>query len=130
MSTTIPEELRPLVDEPHYGVLGTIRPDGAVQVNPMWFRVDGDHVLFTHTTTRQKYRNLQHNPTMSLAVFDPAQPYRYVELRGVLDDVVPDPQAAFFLELAARYGDARTTPPEDAADRVILRMRIDRVSGQ
>jgi hypothetical protein len=45
----IPDHLRPLLDRPLFGALGTIRPDDTVQVNPMWFEFDGDHVRFTHT---------------------------------------------------------------------------------
>ncbi|MFX5554936.1 PPOX class F420-dependent oxidoreductase, partial [Acinetobacter baumannii] len=86
--------------------LGTVRPDGTVQVNPMWFEFDGEHVLFTHTTTRQKYRNLQANPSMSFMVFDPDQPYRYIEVRGRLVDEVPDPEGAFYVRLGQRYGNA------------------------
>ena len=62
----IPEHLRPLLDRPLFGSLGTIRPDDTVQVNPMWFEYDGEHLRFTHTTYRGKYRNLQRNPSMSL----------------------------------------------------------------
>ena len=75
---------------PLFGALGTIRPDDSVQVNPMWFEYDGDSLRFTHTTKRQKYRNLQHNPSMSLSVIDPANPFRYLEVRGHLTDVLPD----------------------------------------
>ena len=55
---------RHLLDIPHFGMLGTIRPDDTVQVNPMWVDYDEPtHTLrFTHTTYRQKFRNLQHNP--------------------------------------------------------------------
>ncbi|MFX5602669.1 PPOX class F420-dependent oxidoreductase, partial [Acinetobacter baumannii] len=91
-----------LLENPNYGALGTVRPDGTVQVNPMWFEFDGEHVLFTHTTTRQKYRNLQATPSMSFMVFDPDQPYRYIEVRGRLVDEVPDPEGAFYVRLGQR----------------------------
>lgn len=64
----IPEDYRPLLEQPNYGVLATIRPDDTVQANPMWFELVGDTIRFTHTTTRAKYRNLQHNPSMSLVL--------------------------------------------------------------
>jgi PPOX class probable F420-dependent enzyme len=126
----IPDALRDLLENPNYGALGTVRPDGTVQVNPMWFEFDGEHVLFTHTTTRQKYRNLQANPSMSFMVFDPDQPYRYIEVRGRLVDEVPDPEGAFYVRLGQRYGNAGQQPPPDRANRVILKMSIDKVGGQ
>jgi PPOX class probable F420-dependent enzyme len=128
MSTPIPEDLRDLVDRPLFASLGTVRPDNTVQVNPMWFDFDGEHIRFTHTTYRAKYRNLQRNPTMSLLITDPNDPQRYVELRGALDKVEPDPAGDFYVHLGRRYGNPDQLPPPDAADRVILYMRIDRAS--
>jgi PPOX class probable F420-dependent enzyme len=124
----IPAELLPLIEGPNYGLLGTIRPDDTVQVNPMWFEFDGEVLRFTHTTYRQKYKNLQHNPAMSLVVLDPQNPLVYLELRGRLIDVVPDPEGAFYVRMGKRYGNADQQPPQDSPDRVILVMSIDRVS--
>jgi PPOX class probable F420-dependent enzyme len=128
VTAAIPEDLRDLVDRPLFAALGTIRPDTSVQVNPMWFDFDGEHIRFTHTTYRQKYRNLQRNPAMSLLIVDPADPERYLELRGELAKVEPDPEGDFFVHLGRRYGNADSEPPEDAADRVILHMRIRRTA--
>jgi PPOX class probable F420-dependent enzyme len=128
MTASIPEDFVPLLTAPNYGSLGTIRPDDTVQVNPMWFEFDGEHIRFTHTTKRAKYRNLQHNPSMSLSVMDPENPYRYLEVRGRLVEVVPDPDGAFYIELGHRYGDAGQEAPPDKADRVILVMSIEKTS--
>jgi PPOX class probable F420-dependent enzyme len=103
MSITIPSDLVDLLERPLFGSLGTVRLDDSVQVNPMWFEWDGDHVRFTHTSTRVKYRNLQRNPAMSLLVTDPDDPMRYVELRGALVEVIADPTGAFYVRLGQRY---------------------------
>jgi PPOX class probable F420-dependent enzyme len=128
-SATIPDGDRDLLDRPLYGHLATVRPDSTVQVNPMWFAFDGQHLRFTHTSTRQKYRNLLANPSMALSVVDPDRPYRYLEVRGVLEEVQPDPTGAFYVELSTRYG-AGAKPPSDAADRVVLVMRPTATSRQ
>src|SRR3954471_10287716 len=99
MSDIVPEAYRHLLDAPNYGALGTIRPDDTVQVNPMWFLYDGEHLRFTHTTKRAKFRNLQHSPTMSLMVFDPDDPHEYIEVRGRLVEVVPDPEGSLYVTL-------------------------------
>lgn len=132
MSNTevIPAGYRHLLVEPNFGHLGTIRPDDTVQVTPMWFEFDGEHVRFTHTTKRQKYRNLQRNPSMALSVIDPQQPHRYLEVAGKLVDTVPDPEGAFYVRLKNRYGNSDTTPPPDKVDRVVLVMSIERATKQ
>src|ERR1700759_1048835 len=101
---TNPDNLRPLLERPLFGSLGTIRPDDTVQVNPMWFEYDGEHGRFTHTSKRGKFRNLQRNPTMSLCVFDDQDPQTYIEVRGKLVEAIPDPEGAFYVGLANRYG--------------------------
>ena len=128
MPATIPEDLTDLLERPLYGSLGTVRPDGAVQVNPMWYEFDGEAVRFTHTTFRAKYRNLQRNPSMSLLVTDPDDPRRYLEVRGALAEVIPDPEGAYYVRLAQRYGNPAAQPPADHADRVVLVMSIGHVT--
>jgi PPOX class probable F420-dependent enzyme len=128
MTATIPDDLADLLERPLYGSLGTVRPDGTVQVNPMWFEFDGESVRFTHTTFRAKYRNLQHNPSMSLLVTDPDIPQRYLEVRGTLAEIVPDPDGAFFVRLGQRYGTPDQQPPPDRADRVILVMAVTKTT--
>ena len=118
-----------LLERPLFGALGTIRPDDTVQVNPMWFEYDGEHVRFTHTNKRGKFRNLQSNPSMSLMLVDPDDPERYVEVRGRLVEAVPDPEGDFFVRLGRRYGNPDTQPPPDKADRVVLVMSVEKTNG-
>jgi PPOX class probable F420-dependent enzyme len=122
----IPEGYVRLLVEPNFGMLGTILPSDAAQVNPMWFEYDPEThtVRFTHTTYRQKYRNLQRNPAMSLAIFHPDDPESYLEVRGSLIETIPDPTGAFYVHLQNRYGNPSDRPPRDKEDRVILVMSI------
>jgi PPOX class probable F420-dependent enzyme len=130
MSELIPSDYAALLERPHYGHLGTIRPDNTVQVNPMWFEYDGRNLRFTHTRKRAKFRNLQHNPSMSLSIIDPDNPFRFLELRGALVDVEPDPTGAFYVRLGKRYGNPGQQPPPDSADRVVLVMSIEKSTKQ
>lgn len=125
---TIPDSHRNLLDQPNIGHLATVRPDGSIQLNDMWFAFDGESLRFTHTKTRAKFRNLQQNPAMTLSVTDPENPYRYIELRGSLVEVIADPTGAYYSELNTRYGSRLKAPPADAADRVILVMAISTVN--
>jgi PPOX class probable F420-dependent enzyme len=130
VTSTIPSEWIDLVQRPLFASLGTIRPDDTVQVNPMWFDYEDGTLRFTHTTKRAKYRNLQHNPSMSLLITDPDKPMRYLELRGRLAEVIPDPKGDYYVHLGRRYGNPNQTPPPDKADRVVLVMSVDTVSGR
>lgn len=128
--TVIPEKYAHLLEKPLFGHLGTIRPDDTVQVNPMWFEYDGTHVRFTHTKGRAKFRNLQHNPSMSLSITDPDAPVHYLEVRGNLVDVIDDPEGDFYVHLGQRYGNPDTAAPPDKAERVILVMSVEHTTKQ
>lgn len=130
MTDIVPAHLVHLLEEPNFGFLGTIRPDDTVQVNPMWFEFDGKHLRFTHTNKRAKFRNLQRNPAMSLSIIDPDNQFRYLELRGKLVGVEPDPTGAFYVRLGRRYGNPGQQPPPDSADRVVLVMSIEKSTKQ
>ena len=96
----------------------------------MWFEFDGEHLLFTHTSKRAKFRNLQKNSSMALSIFDPENPLSYIEVRGELAEVRDDPTGAFYVRLGKRYGNPTQAAPPDKADRVILVMRITKVVGR
>lgn len=130
MTDVIPAAYAHLLEQPIYAHLGTIRPDDTVQVNPMWFELVDGTLRFTHTTKRGKFRNLQHNPSMSLSIIDPENPFRYLEVRGRLVEVIPDPEGAFYVRLGRRYGNPGQTPPPDSADRVILVMSVEKTTKQ
>jgi PPOX class probable F420-dependent enzyme len=119
----VPDGYEHLLDLPLYGHLATVRPDGTPQVNPMWFAWDGELLRFTHTTKRQKYRNIAAQPAVAMSISDPDNPYRYLEVRGVVEEIVPDPTGAFYLHLNDRYSGPLTEPPADAQDRVIVVVR-------
>ena len=128
MTATVPADLLDLLERPLFGALATIRPDDTVQVNPMWFELIDGAIRFTHTSGRAKYRNLQRNPAMSLLVIDPDDPLRYVEVRGRLTEVMPDPQGQFYVRLGRRYGSSNQVPPADSPQRVVLVMSIEHVT--
>ena len=128
--TLIPASHEDLLTRPLFAHLASIRPDRTPQVNPMWFSWDGSHLRFTNTTTRRKYRNVTMDPHVAVSINDPDQPYRYLEIRGRVIRVDPDPEAAFFGELASRYQLAMDGPPPDADDRVIFIVEPSAISFQ
>ena len=82
MSQVIPEKYRDLFQKRAFASLGTLMPDGRPQVTPVWCDFDGEHVIFNSAKGRQKDRNVRRDPRVSLAIIDPENPYRYLEIRG------------------------------------------------
>jgi len=82
MAEGIPEKYRDLFSKRAFASLGTIMPDGRPQVTPVWCDVEGDLVIFNSAKGRQKDRNVRRDPRVALAIVDPDNPYRYLEIRG------------------------------------------------
>lgn len=121
---TIPESHADLLTSKALAHVATIGPDGAPQNNPVWFDYDGTHLRFSQTTGRQKYRNLKAQPAVALSIVDPANPYRYLEVRGVVDEIVDDEGNAFIDSMARKYIDQPQYPWHQPGDhRVVVKVK-------
>src|SRR6202023_2265262 len=93
----IPESHKGLLGA-QVGVLGTIGASGRPQLSATWFLAEGDTVKISLNTARQKVKNLQANPKASFLIFDPENPYKYLELRGDAE-ITPDGDYSFASKL-------------------------------
>ncbi|MGH3269162.1 MAG: PPOX class F420-dependent oxidoreductase [Trebonia sp.] len=117
--TTIPDSHRDLLNA-QVAVLGTIGASGRPQLSGVWFIADGDTVSFSLNTARQKVKNLQADPKVSVLIFDEQSPYRYLELRGDAE-VTPDPDYTFADKVGAKYGGADLRERDNPGDtRVVV----------
>ena len=85
--------------------LATVGPDGRPQVSAVWFLNDDGIVKVSLNVTRQKTKNLRANPAVTVFVLDPANPARYLEIRGDAA-VAPDDDYGFADRVGAKYGGA------------------------
>ncbi len=93
-------------------------------MNPVWFGTQGDHIVFSQTKTRQKYKNVQDEPRIALSIVDPTNDYRYLEIRGVVERIDPDPDNAFINSMAKKYLDQDVYPWHQPGDeRVVVVIR-------
>jgi PPOX class probable F420-dependent enzyme len=118
---TPPESHADLLDRALFGHLATVRPDGSPQSSVMWFDWDGERLRFTHTRTRQKFRNFTAEPRVAMSVRDPDDPYRSLEVRGRVEAIDDDPDGEFYVRTSRRYGGEDEV--RDAAVRVVIVVR-------
>ena len=126
---SIPASHADLLETTALAHVATIGPDGLPQNNPVWFGWDGTHVLFSQTTGRQKYRNLQANPAVALSIVDSTNPYRYLEIRGTVVEIVDDPGNAVINSLAKKYMGQDVYPWHQPTDhRVVVKVQPTKTS--
>lgn len=99
----IPEEYRDLFQKPAFASLATLMPDGRPQVTPVWVDFDGAHVMVNSARDRQKDRNMRRDSRVSLAIMDPDNPYRYLEIRGEVVDITEDGAQDHIDKMARKY---------------------------
>lgn len=103
--------------------LATTMPSGAPQVTPVWFDYDGEHVIFNTARGRVKDRIMRKHPTIAFSVQDPANGYRYIQVRG---KIVSDSEEGGYdsiCDLRVKYHGDRNYPKREGEVRVIYKVR-------
>jgi PPOX class probable F420-dependent enzyme len=120
----IPASHADLLDSTALAHAATIGPDGEPQNNPVWFGWDGEHIRFSQTKTRQKYKNVQRDGRVALSIVDPTNPYRYLEVRGTVERIDEDPDKAFINAMAQKYLNQEVYPwSQEGDERVVIVIR-------
>ena len=128
MTISFDDSVRALLDGKNFASVATLGPGGAPQNSVVWFKRAADTVLFSSTDGRQKIRNLRRDPRISVSVYDLANPYTSVEIRGTAE-VLPDEGKRLPYELSHKY--LGVDPPSERDDevRVIVRVVPERIVG-
>ena len=101
--SVIPASHRDLLEAPLVAHLATTRPGGEPQSIPVWFDWDGTHLLIATGPQSQKFRNTQRDPRLALSIIDPANPARYLEIRGRVAAVDPDADGVRLRAIIRKY---------------------------
>jgi PPOX class probable F420-dependent enzyme len=105
MASMIPETHADLLsdDRPIVAALATLMPDGSPQLTPVWFNWDGEFLRVNTNRSRAKYRNMSARPRVALAVFDPENIYRHLQIRGQVDSFTEQGARQHIDALAHKY---------------------------
>ncbi|MDX1434583.1 MAG: PPOX class F420-dependent oxidoreductase [Gammaproteobacteria bacterium] len=129
MTASIPASHKDLLESKALASLATIMPDGSPQVTPVWFDFDGSHVRLNSVKGRQKDRNIRRSPNVALAIVDPGNLYRYLEIRGRVVEITEEGGDAHIDSLAKKYLGVDRYPNHREGDvRVIYRVAPERFS--
>src|SRR5579872_6502496 len=83
--------------------LATVLKDGSPQVTPIWFDYTGGKIRINTARGRVKSRTLKPNTHIAMAIMDPANPYRYVQIRGRVLTATENGADAHIDSLAKKY---------------------------
>ena len=110
--------------------VSTIGRSGEPHVTPLWFLWDGERVRISLVEGRQKLRNLRRDPRIAVAIADPARPTFYLELRGTVSELVPDPGLELERAIAEKYTGSWEDVEPPGAVRYVTSVVVDRTTSQ
>jgi PPOX class probable F420-dependent enzyme len=103
MAEQLPEKYADLFKKKAFANLSTLMQDGSPQVTPVWVDYDGRYVRFNSALGRVKDKNIRRDPRVSLAIQDPENPYRYVEVRGKVVEITQNGADDHINSLSQKY---------------------------
>lgn len=125
---TLDPDLHAFATAKHFAALTTLMPDGQPQTQIMWVHADDDHLLINTEAQRQKFRNIERDPRVTVTVFDEENPYRYVEARGrVVSTEGGDAARADIDALSQKYEGVDYQGTIGSGGRVIVRIAVDHI---
>jgi len=113
-----------------FAFLATTMDDGSPQVTPLWFDVEGDRLRINTARGRVKERNMRARSQVALAILDPSNPYRYVQVRGPVVEMREQGAEEHIRLLSRKY---RGTPEFEIPAgqvRVMILIRPERVQAR
>jgi PPOX class probable F420-dependent enzyme len=121
--TDLPDKAKALLDAPEFATIATINPDGQPQLSVVWIERDGDDVLVSTIKGRQKYRNVERVPKVTVLIFPKDSPYEYAEIRGTAT-MTEEGGRELIDRLCTQYTGGDRYKGDDGTDNVRVVVRI------
>lgn len=102
--TAIPDKFLDLVkDKKAFANLAIVLPDGSPHVTPVWFDYVNGVLRVNTAKGRVKARNMKAGAPVALAIMDPDNAYRYLQVRGRVKRMTEQGADAHIDSLAKKY---------------------------
>jgi len=127
----LPDTLLDLLRKPSPCFLSTIMSDGSPQVTETWVDTDGEHIIINTVVGYVKVRNVERDPRVAVAIQDPQNPFRYIQVRGEVIAMSTEGGAESIERLSQKYT-GRPYPWYGGRDqkRIVLTIEAKSISGQ
>lgn len=110
----------------NFGTVCVTLPNGDIASHVMWVDADDDHIIFNTEVHRAKFRALEHDPRVTVTIWNSESPYAYAEVRGRVTGTITGPEARAHIDaLSQRYFGKPYDNPI-TSERVIVEVTPDR----
>ncbi|MFB6531268.1 MULTISPECIES: TIGR03618 family F420-dependent PPOX class oxidoreductase [unclassified Streptomyces] len=135
MTAIFDEAVRARLRAPLIWYVGTVFPDGAPQVSPMWVDLEGEgELMFNTSVGRVKEENLRRDPRVYLSHADAADPFDRVQISGEVSRFIEGEEAHARMDhLARKYLGADrfewTMPGEQRVAVIVRPLKVRHIIG-
>jgi PPOX class probable F420-dependent enzyme len=119
-------DLKAFATADNFAALTTLAADGQPSTHMMWIDADDDHLIINTEVHRQKFKNMSNDPRVCVTVIDADSPYRYIEARGRVTEIVRGAEARAHIDVVSRRYTGDDYAPEIQSERVICKITVDR----
>ncbi len=119
----VEEGVKRLIQGPNFAALTTLDKQGTPSTHVMWVDADDEHVLINTEVHRAKYKNVQRDPRVAIAIWNADDPYEYAEVRGVVEEIVTGPEARAHIDALSNKYMGHDYKNRIQSERVILKIR-------
>jgi PPOX class probable F420-dependent enzyme len=132
MNTLIPKGYADLLspERRSFADLALVLADGTPQVTPVWFEWDGELIVINTARGRVKDKVLHRHPVVAMLIADPANYYRYIQIKGPV--VFESEEGAYehICGLQQKYRGDRNYPMRPGETRVIYKIKPEKVQAR
>ncbi len=126
---TLDSDVVRLAKGPNLATVVTLMPDGRPQALLTWIDTDGDTLLVNTEPQRQRARNVERDPRITVLIHSADSPWDWAEVRGrVVGTIGGEEALAHINELSNRYVGKDYQNPIGPQGRIILRIAADKIN--
>ena len=123
----VPEKYRDLLSDEAkaFGIIATISKNNTPVMAPIWFLIEGEHLVFLTSANSAKGKNIQARPQVGLIIMQEGNHLRYIEVRGTVVETLAATEE-FRNKLWFKYtGKKKGEPP--APGSVLFKIKPEKV---
>jgi len=118
-----------LAQGPNLATVVTLMPDGQPQALLTWIDTDGEYLLVNTEPQRQRVKNVERDPRVTVLIHSADNPWDWAEVRGHVVDAINGQGARDHIDaLSRRYMGHDYANPIGPDGRTILRIAADKIN--
>lgn len=124
------DAVKTLAQGPNFAAFTTLLPSGQPQTHVMWVHCDDEHLFINTEVHRRKFKNVEADPRVTVAIWDAANPYSFAEVRGRVVETILGQEALDSINAMSQKYRGTDYQPTIESERVVLKIAPDRQLGR